>query len=83
MNDNHLNDLLAEYELAEKTDMSEYIPSGSNKHKIALTKSKSVSISNKTEQNFKVVVRVRPPLAREIEGHAGFSTITQISKNCK
>ena len=50
---------------------------------LGLTKSASYKISNKKDQNFKVIVRVRPPLPREIDMHSGFSSITQISKNNK
>ena len=48
-----------------------------------LTKSTSAKFSNKTDQNFKVIVRVRPPLPREIEISEGYSSIVQISKNNK
>jgi hypothetical protein len=48
-----------------------------------LTKSISVKSSYKKDQNFKVVVRVRPPLEREIDAHSGFAPITHISKNNK
>jgi len=51
--------------------------------KLSLTKSVSSRQINKKEQNFKVVVRVRPPLPREIDAHAGFAPITHISKNNK
>lgn len=48
-----------------------------------LTKSTSAKFSNKIDQNFKVIVRVRPPLPREIDASEGFSPIVQISKNSK
>lgn len=48
-----------------------------------LSKSSSFKLLNKKDQNFKVIVRVRPPLPREIDMHSGFSSITQITKNNK
>jgi len=45
-----------------------------------LTRSHSMTKQNKKDQNFKVVVRVRPPLSREIDSSSGFTSITQISK---
>ena len=48
-----------------------------------LIKSTSDKFSNKIDQNFKVIVRVRPPLPREIDSNDGFSSIVQISKNSK
>lgn len=48
-----------------------------------LTKSISAKSPYKKDQNFKVVVRVRPPLEREIDAHSGFAPITHISKNNK
>ena len=50
---------------------------------LGLTKSASFKYPNKKDQNFKVIVRVRPPLPREIDMHSGFTSITQISKNNK
>lgn len=46
-------------------------------------KSVSTKMAYKKEQNFKVVVRVRPPLPREIDAHAGFAPVTHIAKNNK
>lgn len=51
--------------------------------KHGLSRSISAKTSTKKEQNFKVVVRVRPPLPREIDAHAGFTPVTQISKTNK
>lgn len=51
--------------------------------KTTFSKSISSKTSSKKEQNFKVVVRVRPPLPREIDAHAGFAPITHIAKNNK
>ena len=50
---------------------------------LGLTKSASFKLPNKKDQNFKVIVRVRPPLPREIDMHSGFTSVTQISKNNK
>jgi len=50
---------------------------------LVLTKSMSVKSASKKDHNFKVIVRVRPPLPREIEGTLEFTPITQISNNNK
>lgn len=50
---------------------------------LILSKSKSFKNTSKKDQNFKVVIRVRPPLPREIDSLAGFLPITNISKNNK
>jgi hypothetical protein len=48
-----------------------------------INKSASFKTSSNKENNFKVVVRVRPPLPRELDPHSGFTSVTQISKNSK
>jgi len=50
---------------------------------LALTKSNSTKLGHKKDHNFKVIIRVRPPLPREIDMHVGFTPITQISKSNK
>jgi hypothetical protein len=50
---------------------------------LGLTKSQSTKQGIKKDQNFKVVVRVRPPLSREIDMHSGFTPVTQISQDNK
>lgn len=51
-----------------------------NASDIGLTRSLSSNKNGKKDHNFKVVVRVRPPLPREIDSCSGFTSITQISK---
>ena len=52
-------------------------------NELALTKSMSNKPGSKKDHNFKVIVRVRPPLSKEIDPISGFTPITQISKNNK
>lgn len=48
-----------------------------------INKSASFKTGSTKDQNFKVVVRVRPPLEREIDPTSGFTSVTQISQNNK
>jgi len=50
---------------------------------LGITKSISSKPLSKKDQNFKVIVRVRPPLPRELDSSTRFAPITHISKNNK
>ena len=68
---------------SDNTAMDEAMEDNMSPSELILSKSKSFKSPSKKDQNFKVVVRVRPPLPREIDSAAGFTPITSISKNNK